>query len=272
MAAGVTMRQMLEAGVHFGHQTRRWNPRMREFIYGERNGVHIIDLAQTVPLLNRALERITDVVSTGQTVLFVGTKKQAREIVRREAERCGMPYVNTRWLGGTLTNWSTISRRLTYFQELQLRVATIEDEQLPKKERMMLQKQFNRMQRAFGGLQQMSRLPGAVFIVDPTMEQIAVKEANRLSIPIIAMCDTNADPETIDFPIPSNDDAIRAIQLMTGRVSEAVLEGLAVGEVEQQVAAEVPEPAAAEAPTAAPTAAPPESPPASPPESPPADQ
>ena len=127
MAAGVTMRQMLEAGVHFGHQTRRWNPRMREFIYGERNGVHIIDLAQTVPLLNRALERIIDVVSSGQTVLFVGTKKQAREIVRREAERCGMPYVNTRWLGGTLTNWSTISRRLTYFQELQLRVATIED-------------------------------------------------------------------------------------------------------------------------------------------------
>ena len=272
MAAGVTMRQMLEAGVHFGHQTRRWDPRMSPFIFAERNGIHILDLGQTVPRLDAALKKVREVVSGGQTVLFVGTKKQARAIVATEAGRCGMPYVNNRWLGGTLTNWLTLSKRIEHLKDLEERIASGEALALPKRERLRLEKQYTRMERSSGGMRAMSQLPGAIFIVDPTMEEIAVREGNRTRIPIIAMCDTNADPETIDFPIPSNDDAIRAIQLMTGRVSEAVLEGLAVGEVEQQVAAEVPEPAAAEAPTAAPTAAPPESPPASPPESPPADQ
>jgi small subunit ribosomal protein S2 len=238
---------MLEAGVHFGHQTRRWNPHMRQFIFAERNGIHIIDLGQTVGLLDTALDKIRDVVSAGQTLLFVGTKRQAREIISTEAERCGMPYVTTRWLGGTMTNWSTISKRIEHFQELEQRVSAVETSELPKKERIMLQRQFNRMQRVFGGLKQMSRLPGAVFIVDPTMDEIAVNEANRMRIPIIAMCDTNSDPDLIDFPVPSNDDAIRAIRLMTRHVSEAVLEGLAVGEVEQQLDAQ---PAPAEAPAA----------------------
>ena len=274
MADAVTMREMLEAGVHFGHQTRRWNPHMRQFIFAERNGIHIIDLGQTVGLLDAALDKIRDVVSAGQTLLFVGTKRQAREIVSTEAERCGMPYVTTRWLGGTLTNWSTISKRIEHFQELEQRVSSVEISELPKKERIVLERQFNRMQRAFGGLKQMSRLPGAVFIVDPTMDKITVNEANRSRIPIIAMCDTNSDPDLIDFPVPSNDDAIRAIRLMTRHVSEAVLEGLAVGEVEQQLqaqAAPAPAPAAAEdpAPATAEAAAAPE--PAAPAEAPPAE-
>ncbi len=251
MADAVTMREMLEAGVHFGHQTRRWNPHMRQFIFAERNGIHIIDLGQTVGLLDTALDKIRDVVSAGQTLLFVGTKRQAREIVSTEAERCGMPYVTTRWLGGTLTNWSTISKRIEHFQELEQRVSAVETAELPKKERIMLQRQFNRMQRVFGGLKQMSRLPGAVFIVDPTMDEISVHEANRMRIPIIAMCDTNSDPDLIDFPVPSNDDAIRAIRLMTRHVSEAVLEGLAVGEVEQQMEAQATPAAAQAAPAAA---------------------
>ena len=254
MADAVTMREMLEAGVHFGHQTRRWNPHMRQFIFAERNGIHIIDLGQTVGLLDAALDKIRDVVSAGQTVLFVGTKRQAREIISTEAERCGMPYVTTRWLGGTMTNWSTISKRIEHFQELEQRVSAVETSELPKKERVMLQRQFNRMQRAFAGLKQMSRLPGAVFIVDPTMNEIAVNEADRMRIPIIAMCDTNCDPDLIDFPVPSNDDAIRAIRLMTRHMSEAVLEGLAVGEVEQQL--ETQAAPAAQAVPAAPAAAP----------------
>ncbi len=243
MADAATMKEMLEAGVHFGHQTYRWNPHMRQFIYTERNGIHIIDLGQTVDLLDRALDRIREVVAGGQTVMFVGTKRQARDIIRAEAERCGMPYVNLRWLGGTLTNWSTISRRIEYFQELEQSVATIETSELSKKERIALLRRFSRMQRAFGGLKQMSRPPGAMFIVDPTMDEIAVREANRMRIPIIAMCDTNSDPDLIDLPVPSNDDAIRAIRLMTGRVTEAVLEGLAYGEVEQQLQAEAQPPA-----------------------------
>ncbi|MSQ42172.1 MAG: 30S ribosomal protein S2 [Dehalococcoidia bacterium] len=228
------MRQMLEAGVHFGHQTRRWNPHMRRFIFGERNGIHILDLAQTVGRLDAALEKLREVASEGQSVLFVGTKRQAHDIVRSEAERCGMPYVNSRWLGGTLTNWSTVTRRIAYLKDLEARVAAIEDSPLSKRERVELQREYTHIQRAFGGLRNLSRLPGALFLIDPTMDTIAVSEANRLHIPIAAMCDTNADPDLIDFPIPSNDDAIRAIRLVTGRVTDAILEGLAYGEVEQQ--------------------------------------
>ena len=257
MAAATTMRQLLEAGVHFGHQTRRWNPNMRPFIFGERNGIHILDLAQTVPRLETALEKIREVVSSGDKVLFVGTKKQARAIIEREAERCGMPFVNNRWLGGTLTNFQTISKRIQYYNELRegfeaaaLAQATGGDTaeadqeaeattagvslRQTKRERVKLQKEYERLTRAFSGLRSLERPPGAVFIVDPSMEEIAVAESNRTRIPIIAMCDTNADPDKIDFPVPSNDDAIRAIQLMTGLVADAVLEGVAVGEVEQQ--------------------------------------
>jgi len=243
VASATTMRQLLEAGVHFGHQTRRWNPHMRPFIFGERNGIHILDLAQTVPRLDAALEKIREVSSAGDKVLFVGTKKQARAIIEREAENVGMPYVNNRWLGGTLTNFSTIAKRIKYFNELSERFSSTEEVELEdssgslrqtKRERLMLQKEYDRLTRAFSGLRSMERPPGAVFIVDPAMEDIAVREANRAKIPIIAMCDTNANPDVIDFPIPSNDDAIRAIQLMAGLVSTAVREGVAVGEVEQQ--------------------------------------
>jgi small subunit ribosomal protein S2 len=244
------MRQLLEAGVHFGHQTRRWNPNMRPFIFGERNGIHILDLAQTVPRLQAGLDKVREVASSGDKVLFVGTKKQARAIVEREAERCGMPFVNNRWLGGTLTNFQTISKRIQYFNELsegfaaapepdpeaEAEEATTTGVSLrqTKRERVLLQKEYERLTRAFSGLRSLERPPGAVFIVDPSMEEIAVHEANRSKIPIIAMCDTNADPDVINFPIPSNDDAIRAIQLMTSLVADAVREGVAVGEVEQQ--------------------------------------
>ena len=258
MAAGISMRQMLEAGVHFGHQTRRWNPHMSRFIFTERNGIHILDLAQTVQRLDNALEKVREVVSAGDQVLFVGTKKQARGIVESEAMRAGMPYINTRWLGGTLTNFITITRRIDHFKMLESRMSageeSLEAEGLTKRERMVLAKEFERLTRSFAGLRNMTRLPGLLFIVDPTMEENAVKEANRAGIPIIAMCDTNADPDVIQFPIPSNDDAIRAIQLMTARIADASLEGIAVGEVEQQFQAAA---APSEAP-AAPEAATPE--------------
>ena len=238
MAAGVSMRQMLEAGVHFGHQTRRWNPHMRPFIFTERHGIHILDLAKTVPALDIALQQVRAVASSGQQVLFVGTKKQARETLRQEADRCGMPYINTRWLGGTLSNWSTITRRIAYFKELEARAILGEDPRLTKKERLLLAKEFERMQRSFGGLRNMERLPGMLFIVDPSVEAIAVQEARSMKMPIVAMCDTDADPDKVDFPIPANDDAIRSIQLIAARVADAVLEGLAYGEVEQEAARE----------------------------------
>ena len=233
-----TMREMLEAGVHFGHQTRRWNPRMRPFIFTERNGIHILDLAQTVRRLEEALTQVRETVSAGDSVLFVGTKKQAREIVRREAERCGMPFVNTRWLGGTLINWQTIARRIERLKEHDERAESGSDAALPKKERLRLDKERARMERSFGGLRRLTRLPGLVFVVDPTMADIAVQEANRVRVPVVAMCDTNADPDIIKFPVPSNDDAIRAIQLITGLVADSVLEGRAYSEVEEELAAQ----------------------------------
>ncbi len=237
MSAAATMKQMLEAGVHFGHQTRRWNPRMRPFIYTERHGIHILDLGQTVRRFEEALQQVRETVSAGQTVLFVATKKQARAVIRAEAERCGMPYVTNRWLGGTLTNWATISRRIEFLRDLELRIASGEHETLSKRERLRLEKQFNRMQRAFGGISTLERPPGMLFVIDVRLEDIAVREANRTKTPIVAMCDTDADPTLIDFPIPANDDAIRAIQLVTGRVADAVLEGRAYSEVEQEAAA-----------------------------------
>jgi len=260
-----TMQQLLESGVHFGHQTHSWNPHMRPFIFGERNGVHIIDLAQTVVRLDAALEKIKEVSASGDKILFVGTKKQARMIIQREAESVGMPYVNNRWLGGTLTNFSTLSKRIEYYNELSTGFdlensdkttppdsenntsnteIEIKSTKQTKKERVMLQKEFERLTRSFSGLRSLKRTPGALFIVDPAMEEIAVREANRARIPVIAMCDTNANPDLIDYPIPSNDDAIRAIELMTKLVSQAIRSGVAVSNVEQefQQAAESPNP------------------------------
>ena len=237
MAAGVTMKQMLEAGVHFGHQTRRWNPRMQRFIFSERHGIHILDLAQTVRRLDIALQQVRETVSAGRTVLFVGTKKQARDVIKAQADRCGMPYVTNRWLGGTLTNWSTISRRIEYLRDLEARMAAGEHESLTKRERLRMLKEYNRMQRAFGGISQLERPPGLVFIIDPKLEDIAVREANRTGTPIVALVDTDANPDLINYPVPANDDAIRSIQLLTTRLADAVLEGVAFGEVEREAAA-----------------------------------
>ena len=242
---------------------------MRQFIFTERNGIHILDLAQTVHRLDFAVDAVREAASSGEQVLFVGTKKQAQVIVQREAERCAMPYVNTRWLGGTLTNFQTIAKRIEYYKSLERRFGLMPggsetadaaemlagDTSLTKRERLHLLKEFERLRRSFHGLRTLTRPPGIVFIVDPSMEEITVAESNRMHVPIVAMCDTNANPDVIQFPVPSNDDAIRAIQLITGRIADAVLEGIAVGEVEQQFVAvsggELPVDAGAEAAVAA---------------------
>ncbi len=224
----VTMKQLLETGVHFGHRTRRWHPKMARYIYTERNGVHIIDLQQTVKALSRAYAFIRDTVAEGNQVLFVGTKRQAQETIAQEATRCGMPYVNHRWLGGTLTNWKTIKARIEYLKELEARRDSGEFDLLPKKEALLLNRQIAKLNMRLGGLKTMEDLPGAVFIIDVRNEATAVAEANRLNIPIVAVVDTNCDPTPIDYVIPGNDDAIRAIRLMTSKIADAVLEGLAL--------------------------------------------
>lgn len=230
------MKSLLEAGVHFGHQTRRWHPKMRPFIFTERNGIHIIDLQQTVRRLQVAVDFVRDLVASGQDILFVGTKKQAQEAIETEAKRCGMPYVNVRWLGGTLTNFPTIQARIDYLVRLEDQRARGEFAALPKKEQLKIDKEIAKLNRYFGGIKKMTRLPGALWIVDPTVERIAVMEARRMRIPIVAMVDTNCDPDEIDYPIPSNDDAIRAIKLMTGRIADAVLEGLTLREYGEEAA------------------------------------
>jgi small subunit ribosomal protein S2 len=230
MPAVVSMKQLLEAGVHFGHQTRKWDPRMRRFIFTERNGIHIIDLQQTVQRLNAAYDFVRDLVANGGIILFVGTKKQAQEAIETEAKRCGMPYVNTRWLGGTLTNWPTIRARIEHLIRLENAKARGEFDVLPKKEQLKIDEEIERLNRHFGGIKNMTRLPDALYIVDPPKERNATLEALRLGIPIVAMCDTNCNPEEIDYPIPSNDDAIRAVKLITSKIADAVLEGLAVRE------------------------------------------
>jgi small subunit ribosomal protein S2 len=222
--AATTMKQLLEAGVHFGHQTRRWNPKMREYIFAERNGIHIIDLAQTVRRLDDALDFIRDTVRRGESILFVGTKKQAQESIALEAERCGQHYVNTRWLGGMLTNFTTIKRRIQRLEALEARRDSGEFERLTKKEASKLNEEIARLNAALGGIRRMRRLPGALFVVDPHRESIAVAEARRLEIPIVAMTDTNCDPDLIDWVIPSNDDAIRSVKLISAKVADAVLE------------------------------------------------
>ena len=221
----VSMKALLEAGVHFGHPTHRWNPRMKRFIFTERNGIHVIDLQQTVPLLGQAMDFVRGVASRGGSILFVGTKKQAQESIEYEAERCGMPFVTTRWLGGTLTNFQTIEGRIDYLVRLEDRYQRGELSILIKKEAGKLISEMEKMNRYFGGIKGMRRLPGALFIVDPPMERIAVTEAMRMRIPIIAMCDTNSNPDEIDYPIPANDDAIRAVKLIASKIADAALEG-----------------------------------------------
>lgn len=224
--AVVTMKQLLEAGVHFGHQTRRWNPKMKPFIFTERNGIYIIDLQKTVRKIDEAYDFVKRVVQEGGTILFVGTKKQARNTIKEEAERCGMFYVNERWLGGMLTNFRTIRKRIERLRVLENMEADGSFEVLPKKEVMQLVKEKEKLERFLGGIREMSGLPGAVFVVDPRKERIAVQEARKLGIPVVGIVDTNCDPDEVDYVIPGNDDAIRAVKLICGKMADAVIEGL----------------------------------------------
>ncbi len=224
----VTMKQLLETGVHFGHRTQRWHPKMAPYIYTERNNVHIIDLQQTVQALEEAYAFIRQTVANGEKVLFVGTKRQAQDTIVREATRCNMPYVSQRWLGGTLTNWKTINARIDYLKDLEARRDAGEFDLLTKKEALLREREIKKLNTRLGGLKDMKDLPGALFVVDIHAEETAVAEADRLEIPIVAMVDTNCDPDVIDYIIPSNDDAIRAIRLMTSKIADAVLEGLAL--------------------------------------------
>ncbi len=221
----VTMKELLESGVHFGHQTKRWNPKMEEYIFTERNGIYIVDLQQTVKLADKAYNFVRDLISDDKSILFVGTKKQAKETIKREAERCGMPYVNERWLGGMLTNYKTICKRINRLEELEQMEEEGIFEVLPKKEVMELEKERNKLERFLGGIRDMDGIPDAVYVADPRREEIAVAEANKLGIPVVAIVDTNCDPDLIDHIIPGNDDAIRAVKLLTGVIADAVLEG-----------------------------------------------
>ncbi len=229
----VPMKSLLEAGVHFGHRTPRWNPKMRQYIFTQRNGIHILDLQQTIRHLDQAYQLVLDTVASGGTVLFVGTKRQAQESIQEEAERCGMPFVNQRWLGGTLTNWKTIRQRIDYLLLLEKQQARGEFARLVKKEALKKEKEIVRLNKRLGGLKNMTRLPNLVFIADVRRESIAVQETNVLGIPIVAMVDTNCNPDPIDYIIPSNDDAIRAIRLITSTIANAIIEGKAIQAAEE---------------------------------------
>ncbi len=221
----VSMKQLLEAGVHFGHQTRRWNPKMAEYIFTERNGIYIIDLQKTVKKLEEAYMVVRDIAAEGDEILFVGTKKQAQDSVKEEAIRCGMPYVNARWLGGMLTNFNTIKKRIKRLGQLKAMQEDGTFDMLPKKEAAKLELEIEKLERFMGGITEMKKQPAAMFIVDPRKERIAVAEAKKLGIPIIAIVDTNCDPDEIDYVIPGNDDAIRAVKLIAGAMADAVIEG-----------------------------------------------
>ncbi len=230
----VSMKQLLEAGVHFGHQTRRWNPKMAPYIFTERNGIYIIDLQKTVKKIEEACNFIKEVVGEGKSVLFVGTKKQAQDSVREEAERCGMFYVNVRWLGGMLTNFQTIRQRVQRLRELEKMEESGHMELLPKKEVTKLKGEKEKLERFLKGIKDMDELPGALFIVDTRKEQIAVREARKLGIPTVGIVDTNCDPDEIDYVIPGNDDAIRAVRLLTSKIADAVLEAKQGEQVEEE--------------------------------------
>ncbi|GAB4504439.1 MAG: 30S ribosomal protein S2 [Anaerolineales bacterium] len=221
----VSMKALLESGVHFGHRTNKWDPRMKPYIFTERNGIHIIDLQQTVKLLNQAYSLVRDKVAEGGTILFVGTKRQAQETIADEATRCGMPYVTERWLGGFLTNWSTISQRVHELERLEKLRDSGEISRLTKKEGLLIEREIARLERRLSGIRNMKRLPDLLFIIDVCREYAAVHEANLLGIPIVAMVDTNCNPQNVDYVIPSNDDAIRAIKLLVGKIADAVIEG-----------------------------------------------
>ncbi|MBY0097588.1 30S ribosomal protein S2 [Mesobacillus maritimus] len=220
----ISMKQLLEAGVHFGHQTRRWNPKMKKYIFTERNGIYIIDLQKTVKKVEEAYNWVKELAAEGGTVLFVGTKKQAQDSVKEEAERSGMYYVNQRWLGGTLTNFETIQKRIRRLKDIERMAEDGTFDVLPKKEVVQLNKELERLEKFLGGIKDMKGLPDALFIIDPRKERIAVAEARKLNIPIVGIVDTNCDPDEIDVVIPANDDAIRAVKLLTGKMADAILE------------------------------------------------
>jgi small subunit ribosomal protein S2 len=223
----VTVKQLLEAGVHFGHQTSRWHPRMKKYIFTKREGIHIIDLEQTVTMLGKACGYVRETVAGGGKILFVGTKKQAQEAVAEEAKRCGMYYVNQRWIGGVLTNFATIQSRIDYLVRLEDQQARGEFARLPKKEAMKLEKEIIRLNKIMGGFKEMTSVPSVIYIVDPPKEKNALAEARRVGVPIVAICDTSCNPDEIDYPIPANDDAIRAIKLICSKIADAVIEGKA---------------------------------------------
>ena len=240
----ISMKQLLEAGVHFGHQTRRWNPKMAPYIYTERNGIYIIDLQKSVGKVDEAYNAISDIAAAGGTILFVGTKKQAQDAIQTEAERCGMFYVNERWLGGMLTNFKTIQSRIGRLKEIEAMEADGTFDVLPKKEVIALRKELEKLQKNLGGIKEMKRLPDAIFVVDPKKERICVQEAHTLGIPLIGIVDNNCDPEELDYVIPGNDDAIRAVKLIAGTMANAVMEGKQ-GEQNAPEAAEAEEAASA---------------------------
>ncbi|UCZ51697.1 30S ribosomal protein S2 [Bacillus shivajii] len=222
--AVISMKQLLEAGVHFGHQTRRWNPKMDRYIFTERNGIYIIDLQKTVKKVDEAFNFVRDLGAQGGTILFVGTKKQAQDAVKEEAERCGMYYINQRWLGGTLTNFDTIRKRIGRLIEIETMEEDGTFDVLPKKEVVLLKKEMDRLKKFLGGIKEMDKLPDALFIIDPRKERIAVAEAHKLNIPIVSIVDTNCDPDEVDYVIPGNDDAIRAVRLLTAKMADAIIE------------------------------------------------
>jgi len=238
------MKELLEAGVHFGHQTKRWNPKMKEYIFGERNGIYIIDLQKTLKMFKDASKYVTDLCSSGKTILFVGTKRQAQDAIAEEATRCGMPYINQRWLGGLLTNWITVQKSVKRLQELDEMATDGRYELLTKKEVIKLERERKHLQANLAGIKNMKRLPDALFIVDSNNEAIAVKEARKLGIPVVAVVDTNCDPTVVDYVIPGNDDALRAIRLFTSKISDSAVEGVnLVGDKQFEQPAEVEAPA-----------------------------
>jgi small subunit ribosomal protein S2 len=237
------MKQLLEAGVHFGHQTRRWNPKMAPYIYTQRNGIYIIDLQKSVGMVDDAYNAISDIAAQGGTVLFVGTKKQAQEAVQTEAERCGMYYVNERWLGGMLTNFKTIQSRIKRLKEIERMSQDGTFDVLPKKEVINIRKEWDRLEKNLGGIKEMTRIPDAIFVVDPKKEHICIQEAHALGITLFGICDTNCDPEELDYVIPGNDDAIRAVKLIVSKMADAIIEG---NQGEEALSAEAIESAAAE--------------------------